>query len=71
MQFHKENKTWASCLCVQVAPDSNIVSASAELIFLLSSVGSAKTYMLQTEMGLGLRQSALWCEGKGEMWQFI
>lgn len=48
MQFHCENKTWASCLCVQVNPDSKIVWASAELIFLLSSVGSTKTCMLQT-----------------------
>lgn len=48
MQFHSENKTWASCLCVQVNPDSKIVWASAELIFLLSSVGSTKTCMLQT-----------------------
>lgn len=33
---------------VQVGPDNRVVLASAELIFLLSSVGSVKTYMLQT-----------------------
>lgn len=48
LQFHNKNKTWVSCLYVKCASDSKYVEASTELIFPLSSLGSAKMYMLQT-----------------------